>query len=373
MSNNIKICIVGLGNCASSLIQGLSYYHGIKDNNEIVPCLMHPILGGYKISDITVVVCFDVDRRKVGKDIIDAILSEPNCTKQFESKINMKLNINHVTVMKGPVLDGVSPHMKDYFQVDENQRELTKDEIISALKETETEVLISYIPVGSKLTTEFWADVCIQSHVAMINAIPEFIASDEKWANKFKQANIPIIGDDVKSMIGATYLHRTLTQMIIDRGGKIKNTRQLNYGGNTDFCNMLDRDRLKSKKISKTEAVQSILGEQRLSSDNIHIGPSDFVPNLKDNKICDININFDIFGNIPCSIDCKLIVEDSPNSGGVMIDAIRIAKIALDREIGGPVISASSWLFKHPPVQMRDEDARKQLEDFIEKHENVLR
>jgi myo-inositol-1-phosphate synthase len=231
--------------------------------------------------------------------------------------------------------------------------------------------LINYLPVGTQIGTDYWTDIALASGCAFVNCIPVFVTSNPVWANKFKQANVPIIGDDIKSMVGATYLHRTLTQMIIDRGGKINNTRQLNYGGNTDFANMLDRGRLKSKKISKTEAVQSILGEQRLSENNIHIGPSDFIPNLKDNKIADININFEIFGNIPCSIDCKLSVEDSPNSAGIVVDTIRIAKIALDRKLGGPILPACAYLCKRPPIQMKDEDARKQLEDFIN-NENII-
>lgn len=363
MDNKIKIAIVGCGNCASSLIQGLSFYDNL-DMKENIYGLMNPILGGYKISDIRIVAGFDVDKRKVGKDLINAILSEPNNTKIF-CPIQMKLGSDYLHVLKGPVMDGVAEHMKYFFQVDEEQTTLTKEQIISILKQRETEIIINYVPVGSQELTEFWAQMAIDAKCAFINAIPQFIASDPKWANKFKEANLPIIGDDCKSQIGATYLHRTLIQMIIDRGGKINNTRQLNYGGNTDFLNMLDRNRLKSKKISKTEAVQSVLGEQRLSEENIHIGPSDFIPNLKDNKICDININFEIFGNIPCTIDCKLSVEDSPNSSGCVIDCIRLAKIALDRKIGGPLIGPSAYYMKHPIRQYDDNIARQMVEEFI--------
>ena len=367
MNNSIKIGIVGIGNCSSALIQGLqyyrndSYYENINENyKKSIAGLINPILGRYKISDIKIVSGFDVDSKKVGKDISDAIFSPPNNTKTFSDVPNQNTIIN-----KGPVMDGVSERMKNIFDVDNTQKELSKDEIIGIIKDTQTQILINFLPVGSQLATEFWADIALESECSFINCIPQFVASRSEWINKFKQANIPIIGDDIKSQIGATEIHRTLIQTIIDRGGKVDNTWQLNYGGNTDFLNMLDRNRLKSKKISKREAIQSVLGDMRLTEEDIHIGPSDFIPHLKDNKLCDIKIDFRIFGDIPCSIDCKLGVTDSPNSAGCVIDCIRIAKIAMDRGLGGPIIPASAYYMKHPLIQMRDEDARKQLEDFI--------
>lgn len=360
MNKDINICIVGIGNCACSLLQGIEYYKNIKDNSKHISGLMHPVIGDYKISDIKVVASFDIDSRKIGSDLSDALFYPPNNTKFFSD-----VPFQDVEIMKGPVLDGISDHMKECFFVDNNQKELTKDDILNILKETDTQIIINYVPVGSQELTEFWSNIALESKCAFVNAIPAFISSNNKWAEKFRMANLPIIGDDIKSSIGATELHRTLVQMIIDRGGKINNTRQLNYGGNTDFLNMLDRNRLKSKKISKTEAVQSVLGEQRLSEENIHIGPSDFIPNLKDNKICDINIEFEIFGDIPCSINLKLSVEDSPNSAGIVVDAIRCAKLALDRKMGGPILPACAYFCKHPPIQMEDHIARQQLEDFI--------
>lgn len=368
-NNNINIGIIGIGNCSAALLMGLQYYgnnfyENINENYKNSSILyraglMNPVLGGYKISDIRVASGFDVDSKKVGKDISEAIFSPPNNTKTFSDVSNQNVIIN-----KGPVLDGVSDRMKNIFDIDDIQKELSKDEIIDIIKDTQTQILINFTPVGSQLVTEFWADVALDSKCSFINCIPQFIVSNQEWSNKFQIANLPIFGDDIKSQIGATELHRTLIQMIIDRGGKVDNTWQLNYGGNTDFLNMKDIQRLKSKKISKTEAVQSVLGDMRLNEENIHIGPSDFIPHLKDNKLCDIKIDFRIFGDIPCQIDCKLNVEDSHNSIGCVVDCIRLAKIALDRRIGGPIIPACAYYMKHPPIQMKDEDARKQLKDF---------
>jgi|SRR3989304_1817791 len=359
--NNINIAIVGLGNCTASLVMGLSYYKNVKNNDNTIPGLVHPVLGGYKISDIKIVACFDVDKRKVGKNIIDAIFSEPNCTKQFEDTINMKLSTDCVTVLKGPVLDGIADHMKDYFQVDDNQKELSKKEIVSILKERNTDILISYLPVGSQLATEFWADIALESRCAFINAIPVFIASNEQWANKFKQANIPIIGDDIKSMVGSTITSRYIIQMLIDRGAKIDSMYQTNIGGNTDFRNMTDLSRLISKKISKTESIKSLIPYDI----PIFAGPNGCIDSLLDNKISYMRIDFKIFGNIDCHIDIKLDVEDSPNSGGIMVDAIRIAKIALDRKIGGSLIGPCAYYMKHPIEQYADNTAYQMVKDFI--------
>lgn len=367
MNNKINIGIIGIGNCASSLVQGIQYYNNnnyyenINENyKKSIAGLMNPILGRYKISDIQVVSGFDIDSKKVGKDISDAIFSPPNNTKTFSD-----VPYQNVIVNKGPILDGISERMKNIFNTDDTQKELSEDGILDELKLSNTNLLINYTPVGSQKLTEFWAQIAIDARCAFINCIPVFIASNEQWVEKFKQANLPIIGDDIKSQVGATELHRTLIQMILDRGGKVDNTWQLNYGGNTDFLNMYDRDRLKSKKISKTEAIQSVLGHMRLNEEDIHIGPSDFIPHLKDTKLCDIRTDFRIFGDIPCSIDLKLMVMDSPNSAGCVIDCIRIAKLAMDIGIGGPIMPACAYYMKHPPIQMREEDARKQLEDFI--------
>lgn len=368
--NKIKIAIIGIGNCTSSLLQGISYYKNVKDTDEFVPGLMHNSISGYLPSDIECVLAYDIDARKVGLPLNKAIIRPPNCTKIFSYETLLdKYDKNYPIVKMGKILDGFSHHLLDYDEkyriVLSKDQEPSKEDVINELQKSKCQILLNYCPVGSIQATEFYVECCLEAGVSLINNIPVFIASDKTWSQKFRDANLPIIGDDIKSQIGATYLHRTLTQMIIDRGGKINNTRQLNYGGNTDFANMLNRDRLKSKKISKTEAVQSILGEQRLSENDIHIGPSDFVPQLKDNKICDININFEIFGNIHCTIDCKLSVEDSPNSSGCVIDCIRLAKVAMEKKMGGPILPACAYYMKHPPIQMRDEEARKRLEDFI--------
>lgn len=356
MSKNINICIVGCGNCASSFLQGLAYYKNIKDE-KYISGLMHKSLGGYDIKDIRIVASFDIDKRKVDKDLSIAIFSEPNCTKKFSD-----VPFQNVDVMKGPIFDGIAPHMKDYFQVDEDQKELTKDEIITILKKSKADILVSYLPVGSQKATEFWAQIAIDSGCAFVNCIPIFIASNKEWAKKFEDAGIPIIGDDIKSEIGATIVNRTLVQMIEDRGGYIENTYQLNIGGNTDFRNMTDPSRLASKKISKTESISSLIHDK---SAYVYAGPNGCIDCLLDNKISFMRIDFRIFGNIPCSIDVKLNVEDSPNSAGVVIDAVRIAKMALDKRIGGPIISACAYYMKHPIQNYEDHIAHQMVEDFI--------
>jgi myo-inositol-1-phosphate synthase len=367
MRKNIKIAIAGVGNCASALIQGIFYYKNITNKDTLVPGLMHNSIGPYRISDIKVVAAFDVDERKVGKDISQAIFQKPNCTKVFYSKIP---NLRTIVKM-GPVLDGVAPHMKKYPK-DQTIIVAKKKpvDVVQELKKSGAEILINFVPVGSERATRFYAKAALKANCAFINCMPVFIASDKKWANKFKQKNLPIIGDDIKSQLGATILHRTLAHLFTQRGVIVDRSYQLNFGGNTDFLNMLSRERLKSKKISKTESVQSQLSK-RLSYENLHIGPSDYVPWLKDNKICFIRIEGRKFGNVPVTIDLRLSVEDSPNSAGCVIDAIRLAKLALDRKIGGPLISASAFLMKHPPEQFPDEKAREMVEEFISgKREN---
>lgn len=349
----IRIAIAGAGNCASSLIQGLGYYKDVKNSDELVPGLMHNSLGGYLISDIKPVAAFDVDKRKVGKDLSKAIFSEPNCTKKFSEVAE-----TGVEVMKGKVLDGVAPHMKDYFVVDKKQKPV---DVASVLKKTKTDVLINYLPVGSEEAVKWYASQALEAGCAFINCIPVFIASDKKWAEKFRKAKLPVIGDDIKSLVGATIVHRALTQMIVDRGAKIDSTYQLNIGGNTDFRNMTDPSRLKSKKISKTESVASQIPYDAY----VYAGPNGCIDCLNDNKICHLKIDFKLFGDVPACIDLKLSVEDSPNSAGVVVDAIRVAKIALDRKIGGAILPASAYFMKHPPKQMRESEAREELEEFI--------
>lgn len=355
----IKIAIVGVGNCCSSLIQGLQYYKYANDH-ETVLGLMHSVLGGYKISDIEPVAAFDIDERKVGKDLSEAVFAEPNCTKIF-----CRVPPSGVMVEKGPVLDGTAQHMQEYPK--EKTFVLSKAQpvdVAKVLKESGAEVLINYLPVGSEQAVKYYADATLKAGCAFINCIPVFIASDSKWSERFERALLPLIGDDIKSQIGATIVHRVLTKLFSERGVKIDKTYQLNFGGNTDFLNMLERSRLRSKKISKTEAVQSQLPVP-LDIENIHIGPSDYVPWLNDNKICYIRIEGKNFGNIPLSLECKLSVEDSPNSAGCVIDAIRCAKLALDRGVGGVLISASAYFMKRPPQQFYDNVAKEMLEEFI--------
>jgi len=349
----IRIAIAGVGNCASSLIQGLEYYKNISHSDDLVPGLMHNSLGGYLISDIKPVAAFDIDARKVGTDLSKAILSEPNCTKKFSDV--PKIGIE---VMKGRVLDGVAPHMTDYFRVDEKQKPV---DVATILKRSKADILINYLPVGSEEAVKYYATQALEAGCAFINCIPVFIASNKQWADKFRKAKLPIIGDDIKSLVGATIVHRALTQMIVDRGAKIDSTYQLNIGGNTDFRNMTDQARLKSKKISKTESIASQIPYDAY----VYAGPNGCIDCLNDNKICHLKIDFKLFGNVPAYIDLKLSVEDSPNSAGIVVDAIRVAKIALDRKIGGPIIPASAYFMKHPPEQIRDVEAREKLEEFI--------
>ena len=360
--NKIKIAIVGVGNCASSLIQGIEYYKN-KDDKDAIG-LMHWDIGGYKPFDIEVVAAFDIDKRKVGKDVSDAIFEHPNCTIVFCKNIPQ----TGVNVKMGNVLDGVSEHMKEYDDkytfVLSNEKEATKEEIIKALKDSKAEVLLNYLPVGSEKAVRFYADCVLEAGVAFINCMPVFIASDPEWRKRFKEKNIPLIAEDIKSQIGATIIHRTLADLFKKRGVKLERTYQLNIGGNTDFLTMLNRDRLLSKKKSKTEAVQSVVAK-RLDSENIHIGPSDYVPWQKDNKICYLRMEGKIFGSVPMNLELRLSVEDSPNSAGVVIDAIRCCKLALDRKIGGVLYSPSAYFMKHPPKQFTDDEAFKMVEEFI--------
>lgn len=354
----IRIGVVGVGNCASSLIQGLSYYSKKKD--ELIG-LMHYEICGYKPGDIKIVAAFDIDKRKVGSPIEEAIFAKPNCTKTIEKDIPE----SNVFVSMGHALDGVSPHMKDY---PENRTFVLSDkkpeDVVSVLREKNVDILINYLPVGSEEAARFYTRCCLESGASLVNCIPVFIASDKDWVKKFEEKKIPIVGDDVKSQIGATIVHRALIKLFDDRGVKIDRTYQLNTGGNTDFLNMLNRDRLISKKISKTEAVQSLLSIP-ISSENIHIGPSDYVPWQNDNKVCFIRIEGRIFGDVPINLELRLSVEDSPNSAGCMIDAIRCCKVARDRKVGGVLESISAYTMKHPLNQFPDNEAREMVEAFI--------
>lgn len=360
--NKIKIAIIGIGNCASSLIQGIHYYHDKTLDDAIG--LMHWEIGGYKPSDIEVVAAFDIDKRKIGLDVNKAIFSKPNCTTIFCENIPN----SSVKVRMGKILDGFSEHMKDYPDQDTfvlaEEAEITGEEIVKVLKDTDTDVLINYLPVGSEQATQFYADCALEAGVAFLNNIPVFIASNPEWAKRFEDKNIPIIGDDIKAQLGATITHRTLTDLFKKRGVKLERTYQLNTGGNTDFLNMLNQSRLASKKESKTEAVQSVTAK-RLDSKNIHVGPSDYIAWQNDNKVCFIRMEGKMFGDVPLNLEVRLSVEDSPNSAGVAIDSIRCAKLALSRKEGGVLTAPSSYFCKHPPVQYTDDVAHQLTEEFI--------
>jgi myo-inositol-1-phosphate synthase len=355
MAGKIKIAIAGMGNCASSLIQGLFYYKNTKDG-EFIPGLMHNNMGGYRIRDIELVAAFDVDKRKVGKDASEALFSGDNNTAKFCDIPPMGIKVE-----KGPVLDGIGRSLSEMVPVSE----APEVDVINILKRTGAEILINYLPVGSEKAVRNYAEIAMKAGVGMVNCMPVFIASDPVWGKRFADAKVPIVGDDIKSQVGATIIHRTLTKLFIDRGMKIDRTYQLNVGGNNDFKNMLDRERLISKKISKTEAVTAELPYD-IGSKNVHVGPSDYVPWLKDNKVCYLRIEGKHFGDVPMEVELRLSVEDSPNSAGVVVDAIRCCRIALDKGIGGPLWAPAAYLMKHPPIQITDRTARKLVNKFIE-------
>ena len=358
----IRIAIAGVGNCASALIQGIHFYRGKSADDAIG--LMHWDIGGYKPGDIEVVAAIDIDKRKVGSSLSRAIFAPPNCTRTiFEAVPD-----TGVEVEMGCILDGIADHMSEY---DENHRfvpadrpEQNKQQIVELLRNNGAEILLNYMPVGAEQATRFYAECALEAGVAFINNVPVFIASDPKWARRFEELQLPIIGDDIKSQLGATITHRVLTDLFKKRGVKLERTYQLNTGGNTDFLNMLNRHRLKSKKTSKTEAVQSVTA-RRLASDNIHIGPSDYVPWQKDNKVCFIRMEGNLFGDIPMNIELRLSVEDSPNSAGVAIDSVRCAKLALERNQGGVLDAPSAFFCKHPPRQYTDDEAYRLIEEFV--------
>jgi myo-inositol-1-phosphate synthase len=360
MQKDIKVAIAGVGNCASALVQGVEYYRNRR--GAALEGVMRHSIGGYSCSDVEFVAAFDIDRRKVGRPLEEAIFAKPNCTRIFQSS----LPVSNVIVQAGPELDGVAAHMADYpDDVAFRSADLEPTDVAAALRALGAEILVCYLPVGSEQAVKHYAQACLDARVAMINCVPVFLASDRGWAQKFLDAGIPIVGDDVKSQVGATIVHRALARLFADRGVGLDRTYQLNTGGNTDFLNMLERGRLKSKKISKTESVQSQLDE-RLNARDIHVGPSDYVPWQQDNKVCFIRMEGRGFGNAPIELEMRLSVEDSPNSAGVVIDAIRCVKLALERGQGGPLEGPSAYYMKSPPQQFRDSVAREACNAFID-------
>ena len=353
----IRVAIAGVGNCASSLVQGVFYYKDARED-EFIPGIMHVRFGHYHIGDVEFAAAFDVDANKVGKDLADAIFTEPNNTCKFVDvpKLGVK-------VMRGPTLDGLGKFLRPIIK----ESDEPPVDVAQVLRETDTDVLINYTPVGSEEATRYYAQAALDAGVAFINAIPVFIASDSEWEARFRDKGVPIIGDDIKSQVGSTIVHRVLTKLFRDRGVKVLRTYQLNFGGNTDFLNMLERERLKSKKISKTQAVTAMLNHN-LDDDDVHIGPSDYVPWLTDRKWAYIRIEGQTFGDVPLNVEVKLEVWDSPNSAGVMIDAIRAAKIALDNGIGGALLGPSAYFMKSPPKQFDDNVAREMVEEFIREY-----
>jgi myo-inositol-1-phosphate synthase len=350
----IRVAIAGVGNCASALIQGVEFYRNAKEETT-VPGLMHVNFGGYHIHDVKFVAAFDVNKNKIGKDLAEAIWAEPNVCAKFA-----EVPKTGVEVMPGPILDGVAPHMKKPFFTYE-EKEMKPVKVADVLREVEADVLVNYIPVGSNKATHAYAEACLEAKCALANCIPEFIASDQAWAKRFEEKHLPVAGDDIKSQLGATILHRNLVKLCLDRGVEVDETYQLNLGGDTDFLNMTVEERLHSKRVSKTEAVTSLIPYEVPT----RIGPSDYVSFLGDKKICYIFLEGRKFGNRPVIATVKLEVEDSPNSAGVVIDVIRAVKIALDRGISGALTGISSYAFKHPPIQVPDNEAKQWVEDYI--------
>ncbi len=353
-NKKVRVAIIGVGNCASSLVQGVHFYQNAKED-DVIPGIMHTRLGGYHIRDVEFTLGIDINVTKVGKDLSEAIFAEPNNTYKFTDV--PKLN---VPVVRGMTHDGLGKYLSEVI---EKAPGPTAD-IVKLLKDSKTDVVISFLPVGSEMATKWYVEQIIEAGCAFVNGIPVFIASSEYWGKRFRDAGLPILGDDIKSQVGATIVHRVLTSLFVDRGVKIDRTYQLNFGGNTDFLNMLERERLESKKISKTNAVTSMVPYD-MGADNVHVGPSDHVPWLTDRKWCYIRMEGTTFGNVPLNLECKLEVWDSPNSAGVMIDAVRCAKIALDRKLSGPIVGPSSYFFKTPPKQFRDDVCRQKVEDYV--------
>jgi Myo-inositol-1-phosphate synthase len=353
-SKKVRVAIIGVGNCASSLVQGVQFYKDAADD-ALVPGIMHPRLGGYHIHDMEFTMGIDVNVTKVGKDLCQAIFAEPNNTYKFADVPQL-----NAPVVRGMTHDGLGKYLSGMI----TKAPGPTADIVKLLKDTKTDVVVNFLPVGSEMATKWYVEQAIEAGCAFVNGIPVFIASSEYWAKRFRDAKLPILGDDIKSQVGATILHRQLATLFIDRGVRIDRTYQLNFGGNTDFLNMLERERLESKKISKTNAVTSMIPYD-LGHDNVHVGPSDHVPWLTDRKWAYIRMEGTTFGDVPLNIEVKLEVWDSPNSAGVMIDAIRCAKIALDRKLSGPIVGPSSYFFKTPPKQFRDDICREKVGAFI--------
>jgi myo-inositol-1-phosphate synthase len=359
--NRIKVAIAGVGNCASALLQGIEHYRQLPREAHEAWGLLHLELGGYRPEDVEVVAAFDVDARKVGRPLHEAAFAPPNCTRVIASEVGK----SEVVVQMGPVLDGVAPHMAEY---DDQRAFRVADEspvdVESVLRESGAEILLCYLPVGSTRAVHAYAEACLAARVSLVNCVPVFVVSDPAWGERFRAAGVPCAGDDIKSQLGATIFHRMVVRLFADRGVRVDRTYQLNTGGNTDFLNMLSRERLASKKVSKTEAVTSQL-PYALDPDNVHVGPSDYVPWQEDNKVCFLRVEGTGFGGAPIELEARLSVQDSPNSAGIVIDVVRAVKLARDRGLAGPMLAVSAFAMKHPPVQMRDTVAARRIEEFV--------
>lgn len=353
-NRKVRVAIIGVGNCASALVQGVEFYKGATED-DFVPGLMHVNLGGYHVRDIEFTAAFDIDRNKVGKDLSEAVFAEPNNTYTFADVPKLGVKVH-----RGMTHDGLGKYLSEKIE----RAPGSTDDIVGILKRTKTDVVVSYLPVGSEMATKWYVEQVLEAGCGFVNCIPVFIASQPYWDRRFLERGLPIIGDDIKSQVGATITHRMLTRLFRERGIRLDRTYQLNFGGNTDFLNMLERERLDSKKVSKTNAVTSQL-DYELGKDDVHVGPSDYVPWLQDRKWCHIHMEGTTFGNVPIKCEVKLEVWDSPNSAGVVIDAVRCAKLAMDRGIGGALVEPSSYFMKSPPQQFSDEDARVKTEAFI--------
>jgi myo-inositol-1-phosphate synthase len=353
-SRKVRVAIIGVGNCASSFVQGVHYYQDAPVDTP-VPGLMHTVLGDYHVGDIEIVAAFDIDKNKVGKDLAEAIYTTPNNTYKFADVPKLGVKVH-----RGMTHDGLGKYLSQVIEKAPGET----DDVVQILKDTRTDVVISYLPVGSEEATKWYVEQILKAGVGFVNCIPVFIAREKYWQKRFEEVGVPVVGDDIKSQVGATITHRVLTRLFRDRGVRLDRTYQLNFGGNTDFLNMLERERLESKKISKTNAVTSML-DYELPADAVHVGPSDYVPWLKDRKWAYIRLEGTTFGDVPLNVELKLEVWDSPNSAGVVIDAVRCAKIALDRKIGGAIFAPSSYFMKSPPKQFPDDIARQMVEDFI--------
>ncbi|MDX1650149.1 MAG: inositol-3-phosphate synthase [Myxococcota bacterium] len=357
----VRVALAGVGNCASALLQGIEHYRAVPPEVHEAWGLLHLEMGGMRPGDVEVVAAFDVDRRKVGRPLHEAAFAAPNCTTVIRDDIAA----SDVEVQMGPLLDGVAAHMRDYDDAHAfRPADAAPVDVAKVLAESGAEVLVSYLPVGSEKAVRAYAEACLETGVSLVNCVPVFVVSDPEWGERFRAAGIPCAGDDIKSQVGATIFHRMVTRLFADRGVRVERTYQLNTGGNTDFLNMLERERLRSKKVSKTEAVTSQLPYE-LPADDVHVGPSDYVPWQKDNKVCFLRVEGRGFGGAPIELEARLSVQDSPNSAGIVIDVVRFVKLARERGLAGPLLPISAWAMKHPPVQMRDDEAARRIEAFL--------